>query len=92
MRRTTWAVTALAMVAVGAGCGGTRSSSGKHTAASSGVNTTRAKAVKFAQCMRANGAGAFPDPDASGALTIDAVAKGSSVNTDSAVFKQALGA
>ena len=90
MRRTTWAVTALAMVAVGAGCGGTRSSSGKHTDAGSGVNLTRAKAVKFAQCMRANGAGAFPDPDASGALTIDAVANGSSVDTDSAVFKQAL--
>jgi hypothetical protein len=52
--------------------------------------TARAKAVKFAECMRANGVGAFPDPDASGALTIDAVANGSSVDTSSAAFKQAV--
>src|SRR5882757_6119513 len=42
--------------------------------------------------MRGNGVGAFPDPDASGALTIDAVANGSSVNTNSAAFKQAVSA
>jgi len=59
---------------VSAGCGGTRSSGGNDTAAtpgtvSSGVNstaTTRAKAVKFAECMRANGVSDFPDPNASG--------------------------
>ena len=91
---------ALAMVTISAGCGGTRSSSGNNTAAttgtvSSGVNstaTTRAKAVKFAECMRANGVAAFPDPDASGAMTIDAVANGSSVDTSSAAFKQAVSA
>ena len=87
MRRTTWAVTALAMVAVGAGCGGTRSSGGVHS-----TPTTRTKAVKFAECMRANGVGAFPDPDASGALTIDAVANGSSLDTSSAAFKHAVSA
>src|SRR5207253_6388215 len=62
---------------------------------SSGVNSTastRAKAVKFAECMRANGVRAFPDPDASGALTIDAVANGSSLDTSSAAFTQALSA
>ena len=99
MRRKTW-VAALAIVVVSAGCGGTHSSSGNDTAAtpgtvSSGVNstaTTRAKAVKFAECMRANGVGAFPDPDASGALTIDAVANGSSLDTGSAAFKQAVSA
>jgi hypothetical protein len=48
--------------------------------------------VKFAECMRANGVSAFPDPDASGASTIDAVANGSSVDTSSAAFKQALSA
>jgi hypothetical protein len=87
------------MVAVSAGCGGTRSG-GNHTSAtsgtlSSGVNstsTTRAKAVKFAECMRGNGVGAFPDPDASGALTIDAVANGSSLDTSSAAFKHAVSA
>src|SRR5438094_590864 len=100
MRPKTWAVAALAMVVISAGCGGIRSSGGNDTAAtpgtvSSGVNSTataRAKAVKFAECMRANGVGAFPDPDASGALTIDAVANGSSVDTSSAAFKQAVSA
>lgn len=45
----------------------------------------------FAECMRRNGVSAFPDPDASGALTIDAVANGASVDTNSVPFKQALG-
>ena len=98
MRLKTWAVAALAMVAISAGCGGTGSSGGNDAAATPGtvgrgVNTTataRAKAVKFAECMRTNGVGAFPDPDASGALTIDAVANGSSLDTSSAVFKQAV--
>jgi hypothetical protein len=94
MRRKTWAVAALATVAVSAGCGGTRSSGGNDTAAISGtVNSTataRAKTVKFAECMRANGVAAFPDPDASGALTIDAVANGSSVDTSSTAFKRAV--
>ena len=96
MRRTTWAAAALAIVAVSAGCGST---GGNHTASTAGTagsgasstsTTTRAKAVKFAECMRANGVGAFPDPDASGALTIDAVANGSSLDTGSAAFKQAV--
>jgi hypothetical protein len=98
MRPKTWAVAALAMVVISAGCGGTRSSGGNDTAATpgtagSGVNgtaTARAKAVKFAECMRTNGVGAFPDPDESGALTIDAVANGSSLDTSSAAFTQAL--
>jgi hypothetical protein len=94
MRPKTWVVAALAMVAVSAGCGGTRNSGGNDTAATPGtVNSTataRAKAVKFAECMRANGVDAFPDPDASGALTIDAVANGSSVDTSSSAFKQAV--
>jgi hypothetical protein len=74
MRRQTYAVAALAMVAFSAGCGGTRSNGGSHAA----TPTTRAKSVRFAECMRANGVGGFPDPDASGALTIDAVANGPS--------------
>src|SRR3989440_1764613 len=100
MRPKTWAVAALAMVVISAGCGGTRSSGGNDTAATpgtvgSGVNSTatgRAKAVKFAECMRTNGVGAFPDPDASGALTIDAVANGSSVDASSGTFEHALSA
>jgi hypothetical protein len=61
---------------------------------SSGGNTTtnRDQAVKFAECMRANGVREFPDPDASGQLTIDAIANGSSLDTNSAAFKQAISA
>ena len=62
---------------------------------SSGGNTTatnREQAVKFAQCMRANGVSEFPDPGPSGDLTIDQVANGSSLDTNSAAFKQAISA
>jgi hypothetical protein len=88
VRRKTWAVAALAMVALtGAGCGSTESSGG------TGGNknaTVRDRAVKFAECMRANGVSAFPDPNASGELTIDAVANGSLVDTSSVAFTRAL--
>lgn len=95
MRRKTWAGAALAVVAISAGCGST---GGNHTAATrraagsggTSTSTTRAKAVKFSECMRSNGVVAFPDPDASGALTIDGVANGSSLNTSSGTFKHAL--
>ena len=50
------------------------------------------KAVKFAECMRDNGVSAFPDPDASGELTIDGVVNGSSVDPNSAAWKQAISA
>src|SRR5258708_4536856 len=42
--------------------------------------------------MRDNGVREFPDPDASGQLTIDGIANGSSVNPNSAAFKQAISA
>ena len=54
--------------------------------------TNRDQAVKFAECMRHNGVKEFPDPDASGALTIDAIANGSSLDTNTAAFKQAISA
>ena len=53
-------------------------------------DTTKAKAVQFAQCMRENGIAGFPDPDASGQLTVDAVANGSSIDTSSAAFAHAM--
>jgi hypothetical protein len=63
------------------------------TGSSGGNNTTnRDQAVKFAGCMRANGVSKFPDPDASGKLTIDAIANGSSLDTSSAAFKKAISA
>jgi len=48
--------------------------------------------MTFAECMRKNGVREFPDPDASGSLTIDGVANGSSLDTSSAAFKQAIAA
>src|SRR5439155_4606845 len=98
MNRRLGPLAALAMLTlIGAGCSGTGSSSGTNTAASSsgGNNndtTTRGQAVKFAECMRDNGVKEFPDPDASGALTIDAIANGSSLDTNTAAFKQAISA
>jgi hypothetical protein len=96
MRRTLLPlVIALAMVALtAAGCGNGAAGMG-HTATTSRANSapsTQPKAVRFAECMRANGVSAFPDPNASGDLTIDAVANGSSVDTSSTAFKQALSA
>ncbi len=60
---------------------------------STGANKTAADdqtAVKFARCMRSNGVSAFPDPSASGKLTIDAVANGSSLDTNTPAFTQAM--
>src|SRR5919204_3164548 len=89
--RTLRPLAALAMVAlISAGCSNALAGTG-----SSGGNTNaspRTEGVKFAACMRANGVKQFPDPDASGQLTIDGIANGSSLDTDSAAFKQAIGA
>jgi hypothetical protein len=61
---------------IGAGCGtnassesGTASSASSPGTTSSGATTkltAQEKAVKFAECMRANGVPHFPDPDAKG--------------------------
>jgi hypothetical protein len=48
------------------------------------------KAVRFAECMRQNGVSQFPDPDASGTLTLDGVANGSSVDTNGPAWTQAI--
>jgi hypothetical protein len=87
MSRTLRPLVALAMLAlIVAGCGNGSAGSGNSTA------STHEKAVKFAECMRANGVSAFPDPNASGELTIDGIANGSTVDTSSATFEQALSA
>jgi hypothetical protein len=69
--------------ATGAGSSG---NNGNITAANA------AKGVRFAACMRSNGVSQFPDPGASGKLTIDAVANGSSLDTRTPAFQQALSA
>jgi hypothetical protein len=85
MTRNPWPLAALAVIAlIGAGCGGGSSNDGNTTAAN------QEKAVKFAQCMRENGVSQFPDPDASGNLTIDGVLNGSSLDPDSPEWQQAL--
>ena len=89
-RRPLAALALIAMVALISACG---SSAPAETG--SGGNNTAAnaqKGVKFAECMRSNGVSQFPDPGASGKLTIDAVANGSSLDTSTPAFKQAISA
>ena len=83
----------IAMVALISACG-PNAPAGTGTASTGGNNAAAnvEQAVKFSQCMRANGVSAFPDPDASGALTIDGVVNGSSLDPNSATFQQALSA
>ena len=91
MWRRLWPLPALALLAViVAGCGGASAGGGNN--GGNGTATARDKAVKFSECMRNNGVSGFPDPDASGRLTIDAVANGSSIDTNSAAFETALSA
>jgi hypothetical protein len=71
----------LLLALIGAGCSDSTQST-----------TNRDTAVTFSECMRQNGVKGFPDPDASGELTIDGVLNGSSLDSDSAAWKQAIGA
>jgi hypothetical protein len=88
MSRKLWPLAALALVAlIGAGCGGSDSSAKGNTTA-----TNQEKAVKFAECMRENGVSQFPDPDASGNLTIDGVVNGSGIDPDAPTWEQAIDA
>jgi hypothetical protein len=90
-RRPLAALALIAMVALISACG---SSAPAETGTGSGANHTGAnaqKGVKFAECMRSNGVSKFPDPSA-GKLTIDAIANGSSLDTSSPAFTQALSA
>ena len=48
--------------------------------------------MKFAECMRHNGVSRFPDPDASGGLTIDGVVNGSSLDPNTPAWKRAISA
>jgi hypothetical protein len=87
MNRKLGLLAAMAVVAlISAGCSNAPAETGNNTAAA------YAQAAKFAECMRNNGVREFPDPDASGKLTIDEVANGSSVDTRTAAFQQALSA
>ena len=93
MSRRLGPLAALALIAMAvliSGCGSSApggSSGGGNDAASN-----HAEAVRFAECMRHNGVSAFPDPPASGKLTIDAVVNGSSMDPNSPAFTQAISA
>jgi hypothetical protein len=94
MRRRPGSLAALALVAlIGAGCGSAENgSTGTGSIGSSKTTTNREKAMRFAECMRDKGVTDFPDPNASGELTIDGIANRSSLDTNTAAFKQAIGA
>jgi hypothetical protein len=86
MSRKLGPLAALAMVAlIGAGCSKDGSSTGN-------TNADYENAGKFSECMRENGVGEFPDPDASGKLTIDGVVNGSSLDPSTPAWKEAIGA
>jgi hypothetical protein len=95
MSRKLWPLAALALVAlislIGAGCSNGSAENGN---ASGGNKNTgdREKAMKFAECMRNNGVREFPDPGASGGLTIDGVLNGSSLDPSTPAWKAAIAA
>jgi len=85
-------LTLIALAAFG-GCGSSApSDTGTGSAAGQSTTSVARKGVRFAECMRSNGVSQFPDPDASGNLTIDAVANGSSVNPSTPSFQRAMSA
>ena len=89
MSRKLRPLAALAVVAlIGAGCSDEPAENG----GAGNTNAGQEQAVKFAECMRDNGVSEFPDPDASGGLTIDGVLNGSSLDPSTPAWKAANGA
>ena len=87
MSRKLWPLAALAILALlGAGCSDDSDGTGNDAAAN------QTEAVKFSECMRDHGVEEFPDPDASGELTIDGVLNGSSLDPSAPAWKEAIGA
>jgi hypothetical protein len=89
------ALALIAMVILISACGSSapaETGSGSSGGGGDPTATAHEKGVKFAECMRSNGVSKFPDPDASGKLTIDAIANGSSLDTSTPAFTQAISA
>jgi hypothetical protein len=85
------ALALIAMVALISACG---SNAPAATGSGSSGGSTAAnveKAVKFAECMRDNGVGEFPDPNASGDFDYG-IKAGSSLDPGTAAWQQAIGA
>ena len=91
-RRPLAALALIAMVAMISACGSSAPAAHRQRRRRHPTATAHEKGVKFAECMRSNGVSEFPDPTASGKLTIDAVANGSSLDTSTPAFKQAISA
>ena len=85
MNKTFAPLAALAAVAL-IGCG----NEAEQQESGSSTPAVQEKAVSFSECMREHGVGAFPDPDPSGELTVDAVANEARVDTSTATFERAL--
>lgn len=90
-RRAPAALALIALIALISGCGSSAPAE-TGTGSSNNLDANAQKGVKFAECMRRNGVSQFPDPGASGKLTIDAVANGSGLNTSTPAFEQAISA
>jgi hypothetical protein len=87
MTRKLRPLAALATVAlIGAGCSNEPAEDG----GAANANAEYENAVKFSECMRDNGVSEFPDPDASGQLTVDGVVNGSSIDPSAPVWEQAM--
>ena len=86
------AIAVVALMIAGCSSGSVENSRTSTGGGASKTDTHREKAMRFAQCMRDHGVAGFPDPNASGELTIDGVANGSSLDTDSVPFKNAISA
>jgi hypothetical protein len=93
-RRPLAALALVALISALSGCSNSNAPAATSTGSSGGNTdaTNHEQAMKFAQCMRDNGVSAFPDPDASGALTVDGIVNGSSLDTSTAAWKKAIGA
>jgi hypothetical protein len=88
--RQRWPVSVLALIAMVVLISACGSSAPAGTSSANNTAANAQQAVKFAKCMRRNGISNFPDPGASGKLTIDAIANGSSLDTSSPAFNQAM--
>jgi hypothetical protein len=81
----------IALAALINACGSSAPAAPGNGGSDGGTSTAgHEKAVKFSECMRRNGVSQFPDPGASGRLTIDAVANGSSLDTSTPAFERAI--
>ena len=88
-RRRPLAALVLIAMAVSISACGSSASAGTGSATNNTLADAQ-QAVKFAECMRNNGVSQFPDPSGSGKLTIDAIANGSSLDTNAPAFTRAL--